>query len=124
MPIALTDDVRFVLVLASDRGKDRPPRFIYRPLTGRESIRFLEDVAAYRAAGAAEALTILFERLVPAGLVDWQDLRDADGTEIPFAAQGLADVLTVDEAVELLELAAAANRPDSDTKKNSASRSP
>lgn len=99
MPIALDTDRTFPVVLDSDKGKAAPARFLFRYLTGRQWIA-LNDVLGRGdetdTKSTSEAFVSLDAELSKA-LVGWENMP------VPYAGNGLLDVL---HPVELYEVAA------------------
>src|SRR5690606_36961978 len=99
MPVALDPNKRFEVVLESDKSlpdKQRPT-FIFRHLTAREFMSSADDCDALSQSGSGrQALDSILSRLGK-GIVGWRNMNG-----IEFSADKLADLLTVQEAGELL----------------------
>lgn len=112
MPKLLDPDCTFEAVLQDDKGKDNPPAFVFKALSVR---RFNAIVDAYESIDEVESESGKMKIIVNAlrdGLVDWKNM----GRE--FNVDDLDDILTIGEAVELLEYMLAGQQISGDDAKN------
>jgi len=113
MPRALEPGITFDVVLDSDKDKpeDSRPTFIFRSLSCRE---WAKCNGFYERLDGKTCETVVDELLaaVSLGLTGWRNLG------IQFDASRLGDIVTVQEARELLDKCVRGNVPDADEKKS------
>lgn len=119
MPIALDPDRTFAVTLDTDAGKDNPPSFTFRYLTGRRWLALSEciDQLDEKKVTAAQMVRQLDAHL-SAAVADWS------GLPIPFDPSRLLDALNPPELYELAFKVLRRTRPDENDLKKSASPSP
>lgn len=109
MPIAMDPNARFAVELDGDVSRfpdpTTRPRLWYRHLTHREWHGVLdaydELVRDSEVADRRQAWQRIMQAAT-AGLVDWENMRDAEGQPIPFDPERLDAILTDAEIGELL----------------------
>jgi hypothetical protein len=111
MPILCDPKQKYPIILASDKGKERPPTFFAYALSGRQQMANTERIKQFRS--DAEAFEFL-----PELVVGWKDLHDSDGNIIEFDALKLADILTNVEAWELIRIVQQNEHLNADEKKS------
>lgn len=102
MPIAMHPNKKFRIVLECDKNMDPAPCFVYPYLTGAQQESLVET---YNRIDDTSDQTSNFNRTFEAAgrhLLGWENLTDADGNAIPFAADRLKEVVSVMEAIELI----------------------
>lgn len=132
MPMAVDPQQRIRVVLASDESKPegQRPTFVFRHLTGREHLKFMEFEAAMDAAkkegASASGIEIMGKvyDVCRIGLVGWDHMVGRDGKPIPFDATKLEDVIGVHEVYEMYSKRMMGGVPSDDDVKNSESPSP
>ena len=100
MPILCDPKSEFNLVLESDKDKENPPTFVYRPLSTREWKKVgsvFDQMNRGQATGIVEQIDIIMDA-VSVGLLRWENVFDRDGNEIPFDIKELDTILTPVEA--------------------------
>lgn len=97
MPQLLDPDSRFSVVLESDKDKDDPPTFVFRALSVRSFNRAVDQYESIDEGKSESSKMKTIIAVLCMGLIDWHNMgRDYDPAE-------LDDILTIGEAIELLE---------------------
>lgn len=105
MPRSLDPGSRVVFVLASDADKPKAsqPRFIGRTLTVRQTRDLVAAMEELRSADDAVAQIDAATDAVETLIVGWENMVDPDtGEAIPFSSDALADILSLDEMIEIM----------------------
>lgn len=96
MPILCDPDQLYPVVLAIDKGKENPPAFLAKALSGRQQQRNRETIQQFKS--DLEAFEFL-----PSIIFGWQNMKTTDGKDIPFSQEALTDMLINAEAWELIK---------------------
>lgn len=112
MPKLLDPDCKFDAILLDDQSKENPPTFEFRALSVRQ---FNQIVDSYEGldeiATESGKMKVVIDALTTA-MVGWRNMgRD-------FNPDQLADILTIAEAIELLEYMLAGQQISGDDAKN------
>lgn len=123
MPRALEPGLIFPIVLESDKGRDPQPTFLAKSLSIRGQRRLLECVQQIQdAAGKGEVIEAAVNA-VAAGLVGWRNMVDPETQQpIEYSPAVLADVLAIDELMEIIGKMVGAGRLAEDDRKKSESQ--
>ncbi len=119
-PIAVDPEATFDVVLESDKGKDRPPTFVFRQVTcrkWRELAELADQIETRKLGTAVEGLDVTLKAL-RSTLIGWRDMAGLDGVEIPFDAEKIEDLLTMREVTELMYAGLEGSQPTPDELKN------
>lgn len=112
MPKLLDPDCTFDAILRDDKGKDTPPAFVFKALSVRRFNKIVDDYEGIDAIDSESGKMKVIVNALKAGLVGWHNMgRD-------FNADDLDDILTIGEAVELLEYMLAGQQISGDDAKN------
>lgn len=116
MPFAIDPNERLAVVLDCDKDKKPCPTFYFKYLTVREWRQLSEiNKQYYRSDTVQDAADFLIKR-IQFGLITWENIKDANGNEIPYSPDKLEDVIGPRDANDLMERFLA-QRPDADDKK-------
>lgn len=96
MPRPLEPNQRFPYVLERDREKDPKPTFYFRSCSAREFLAAKRKTDEDVSRGFEVELDY-----VRSALVDWQNMSNGDGQDIPFDAAELDAICARDEIREL-----------------------
>jgi len=104
MPLGLEPNRKFPVILEVDAGKENPPTFYFKYLTGRDWRKLAEMSDKITSAdGGAEAIDLIYESLGK-GLVGWENMIDPETHEpIPFDIKELDRMVSMTETHELME---------------------
>jgi len=105
MPIAISPDETFRIVLKSDQGKPpaQQPFFEFRCLSCREWKEVVRAITAMLGSDSGEEAIDKTLDILRKGLVGWGNMKDpATGEAIPYEPANLDTLLILDEAQELL----------------------
>ena len=112
MPKLLDPDCTFDAILQDDKDKDSPPTFVFKALSVRRFNAIVDDYEGIDKIDSESGKMKVIVNALKAGLTDWKNMgRD-------FNADDLDDILTIGEAVELLEVMLAGQQISGDDAKN------
>ena len=120
MPIMCDPESDFSIVLESDKGKDNPPTFRYRPLSARE---WKEVGAVYDKMNSGSVTAIgdqidIIVKAVSIGLIGWENVTDRDGNKIEFDLQQIDTFLTpLEMSTDLMQKILSSGMTEADDKK-------
>jgi hypothetical protein len=123
MPRALEPGLIFPIVLESDKGRDPQPTFLAKSLSIR-GLRMLSECVQkiQDAPGSVDTLEAAVNAAAY-GLVGWRNMVDPQTQqEIKYSPAALADVMALDELMELVGKIASAGRLAEDDRKKSESQ--
>lgn len=118
MPLATRPNQTYEIVLSTDADlpKDKQPVFIFRYV----SIEEWEEIAsldtAFDVATDPKIMIDLAFRAIKKTLCDWRNMKKVSGEVIPYKPEKLKTMVTLQEAVELMQ-AAVAQKPALEDKK-------
>lgn len=118
MPLILNPDSTYDVVLSTDRDKPagEQPVFVFQYLSGRKWKKIAELSDAFDdSKNSFDTINLAFDA-IRVGLTGWRNMIDPSGTEIPYDPKLLDEILTPDEAVELMQ-AAVSQGPSLEDKK-------
>jgi len=118
MPLILDSQTKYKIALKSDKKKPAEfrPCFVFQYLTTRSWRKVSELSDSFeRSSNGITAIDTVFE-ILRIGLVGWENMKRADGTEIEYAPDKLEDILIPREATELMT-AVVAQQPSFEDKK-------
>ncbi len=134
MAMGLSTGETFELILREDLVRDeagRPlavqpddvPRFAFRFMSGRQQRQIAADLDAFETPGksASQTLDMAFA-ILGRMLVGWRNIR-RDGQPLPFSADAIEDVLSHQDATQLIYAAWGYRQPDPADLGNSSSPS-
>ena len=103
MPKLLEPSQRFAVVLESDKDKpqETQPVFWALAVSARDGIALLEKIKTLAGQDNADAEVF---KILEGYIVDWSNMTPPSGDPIPFDKAKFQDLLTVEEAWELLRL--------------------
>jgi len=107
MSLACRPGATFAVTLPADAAlpEERRPRFTVRHLSCQEwadLAQFADDKEALQARSVKEIVSELLA-LLSRHVAGWSNVVDASGAAVPFSADALGQVLTLDEAWELYD---------------------
>ena len=126
MPIPLSKEDTFKLVLKSDENKPEPDRpwFKFNFLSGRQQKKLAELLDSFsESKKSLEVIVKSFDMIRPL-IVGWGNLTDKTGKEISFDRDKLEDIMQFAEAQELAWKLFGFSVPDINELKNLESQSP
>ena len=110
MPVLLSTNRSFPIVLDSDKGLDPEPRFLVKAFSVAMTENALETMQKITEGGGAVVAKLAMECLVGV-VVGWENMIDPETNEpIAFHRDRLASVLTLPEAMEILTKALQGNQ--------------
>lgn len=112
MPKLLDPDCTFNAILRDDQKKDKPPTFVFKALSVRRFNQIVDNYEGIDAIDSESGKMKVIVNALKAGLTDWQNM----GRE--YSPDDLDDILTISEAVELLEVMLAGQQISGDDAKN------
>lgn len=113
MPKLLDPDCTFDVILAGDAGKDDPPTFIFKALSARQFTQVVETYEAIDDEDGDVSRVETIVSLLKVGMVGWSAMAGRE-----YDPSTLADILTIGEAIELLERMLSGHQLDVDEAKN------
>lgn len=122
MPKSLDPGSRVVFVLASDADKPKStqPRFIGRTLTVRQTRELIAAMDGLRNADDAATQIDAATAAMQACITGWENMVDpGTGKPIPFSSEALADVLSLEEMIEIMNALASGRTLTVDEQKKS-----
>ena len=123
MPRSLEPNSRIVFVLECDKDKSPQPRAFGRTLSISQSRKLINVMSSLREASTIDAKLDASIDAAMSVLSGWENMIDPDtGAEIPFSRESLADVYSIEELIEILNLASGDGRLSADERKKSESQ--
>lgn len=123
MPRSLEPNSRLVFVLECDKDKSLQPRAFGRTLSISQSRKLINVMSSLREASTIDAKLDASIDAAMSVLSGWENMIDPDtGQEIPFSRESLADVYSIEELIEILNLASGDGRLSADERKKSESQ--
>lgn len=111
MPILCDPDQLYPIVLESDKGKESPPTFFAKALSGRQQQRNKETIQGFKSDFEG------FEFL-PSIIFGWKNVLNAEGKPLEFTIDNLMDSLVNHEAWELIRVVQSNGHLNVDEKKS------
>lgn len=118
MPLATRPNATYEIVLSTDKHlpEDKRPVFIFRFISTIEWEQIADLSDEFDAATDTKQMTKLAFKVIEKVLCGWRNMTPPDGKEIPFNLKKLRGMITLQEAIELMQ-AAVSQRPSSEDKK-------
>jgi hypothetical protein len=111
MPILCDPDQLYPIVLDSDKGKENPPTFFAKALSGRQQQRNKEKIQEFKS--DLEGFEFL-----PSIIFGWKNMKDSKENEIVFSSDAMMDLLVNSEVWELIRTVQSNGHLQPDEKKS------